>query len=90
MKHRKVLISRSFFIKNIKDTAGLKCALYGPKQVIKKYRPQKVASALANNAIAIFPDAKFSAIIPEPTTTPTNAAVPKNSEKIFLLKAVIL
>ena len=54
------------------------------KLFIKTYNMAPVAMVFPNNAKASFPFERFSAIIPEPTTTETRKKVPRNSTKIFL------
>ena len=75
------------------ETTGLKCAPdIGPKIVIIQYSMQPVAIAFASRAIAIFPLAKLSPIIPLPTTLIKSIAVPLNSaiNFFFILPRLLL
>ena len=54
---------------NASVTAGLKCApKTGANVVIKTYRLQPVAMAIADSVFTIFPDAKPAPIMPDPIT----------------------
>ena len=59
------------------------------KHKIRKANPAPVAIVLASKATARFPFAKFSPIIPEPTTIASKNAVPINSEKNFFGKFTV-
>ena len=62
------------------ETTGLKWAPdIEPKIVIIQYSMQPVAIAFARRAIAVFPLAKLSPIIPLPTTLIKSMAEPLNS-----------
>src|SRR2546430_12018028 len=61
-------------------TAGLECAPeMGPSMRMKATRPAPVAMVLPRSAIAMFPAARRSAMMPEPTTVASNSAVPRPS-----------
>src|SRR5450755_4475508 len=62
-------------------TAGLKWApLTGPNVRMSATRPAPVATVFASSAMATFPPAKRSAMIPEPTTVAKRNAVPIASD----------
>src|SRR5215472_4276485 len=65
------------------DTAGLKCAPEtGPNVRISATNAAPVAIVFASKAIATFPPASRSPMIPEPTTAIRRKAVPTNSAVI--------
>src|SRR6187402_3460152 len=67
-------------------TTGLKCApLIGPNVEISATSPAPVAMVLANSAIATFPAASRSSMMPEPTTVASRNAVPTASLVAFLI-----
>ena len=72
-------------------TMGLKCAPeIAPNIRINAINPAPVAIALASNAIATFPPARRSAIIPDPTTTASRKEVPNPSETRRLTRLMLL
>ena len=71
-------------------TAGLKWAPeIGPSMVISTARMAPVASVLPISATASFPPARFSAMIPEPTTVASRNRVPSASAASFLSKVTL-
>ena len=71
-------------------TAGLKWAPeIGPSMVIRTARMAPVASVLPISATASFPAARFSAMIPEPTTVASRNRVPSASAASFLCKTTL-
>ena len=67
-------------------TTGLKCApLIGPNVRISATSPAPVAMVLASSAIATFPPASRSPMMPEPTTVASRNAVPTASLVAFLI-----
>ena len=80
MYFKKVGRGNSFFIKNKRLTTGLKWAPeIEEKLFIKTKRIAHVEIVFPNNAIASLPWERFSAMIPEPITTPVKKKVPINS-----------
>src|SRR5689334_6741937 len=68
---------------NVIDTTGLKYAPEtGANIVISTYKPAPVAMEFPSKATAELPPDSFSPMMPEPTTTASNSAVPTNSAAI--------
>ncbi len=78
-------VGRFFCHASDKLTTGLKCAPDKlPNIKIKAIKPAPVASVLASKATAVFPPESVCAMMPEPTTTASKKAVPKNSATMRL------
>ena len=75
----------SLRIQKANVTAGLKWAPEtGPKTIISTTKIAPVGTVFPNKAIAVFPPASLSAMIPEPTTVARRNVVPINSANSFL------
>ena len=80
MYNAAVAASISRRTRNAAVTAGLKCAPeIRPSMVINTARMAPVASVLPSRATASLPSARFSAMIPEPTTVASSSSVPRAS-----------